>query len=107
MIMKHKKLYSVAIYLVDQVYGGPEEGGWYYTVGQLCKDPEFAKYLRGFDDQEAAFDYAYSINHDDEYIISLNANRPSTHSVLSEGEFAAIVVEGYPADFPAERPHYE
>jgi hypothetical protein len=26
---------TVAVYLMDRAYGGPEEGGWYYDVGYL------------------------------------------------------------------------
>jgi hypothetical protein len=28
-------LHVVAIYYEDRVYGGPEEGGWWYTEGEL------------------------------------------------------------------------
>lgn len=28
-------VYVTAVYAVDRVYGGPEEGGWYYTYGDL------------------------------------------------------------------------
>jgi Zn-finger nucleic acid-binding protein len=30
-------LYVVARYYVDQHYGGPEEGGWWYDAGELDK----------------------------------------------------------------------
>lgn len=29
------KQYVVAVYETDRAYGGPEEGGWWYTVGEL------------------------------------------------------------------------
>lgn len=102
----NKAFYSVAIYLIDRVYGGPEEGGWYYTAGELATEPEFAKYLRGFDEFDEAHRYANSVN-DDPFLITINADRPDTHSVLSEGRYAAIVSEGVPTHFPLERPHYE
>jgi hypothetical protein len=28
-------LYVVAVYVEDRNYGGPEEGGWWYTAGEL------------------------------------------------------------------------
>lgn len=101
-----KAFYSVAIYLVDRKYGGPEEGGWYYTAGELATEPEFAKYLRGFDNIDDAYDYAASVD-DDPFLITINANRPSISSVLSEGQYFACVNEGVPASFPTEQPHYE
>ena len=30
---------SIAVYLVERLYGGPEEGGWYYDSVELCTDP--------------------------------------------------------------------
>ncbi len=27
--------YVVAVYTLDRAYGGPEEGGWWYTIGDL------------------------------------------------------------------------
>ncbi len=32
-------MHSVAVYLVQRLYGGLEEGGWYYDSGELCTDP--------------------------------------------------------------------
>jgi len=32
-------MHSVAVYLVQRLYGGPEEGGWHYDSGALCTDP--------------------------------------------------------------------
>ena len=37
----------------------------------------------------------------------LNKGRRSIGSVLSEGEYWAVINPGYPAPFPAERPRYE
>ncbi len=27
----------VNVYMADRAYGGPEEGGWYYTYGEALK----------------------------------------------------------------------
>ena len=35
---------SIAVYLVQLAYGGPEEGGWYYQAGELCTDPELTAF---------------------------------------------------------------
>lgn len=43
------KAYGVAVYALDRVYGGPEEGDWWYNTGQLVHRET------GFCDKEAAF----------------------------------------------------
>lgn len=35
--MEQPTLYVVARYATDRAYGGPEEGGWWYDVGELEK----------------------------------------------------------------------
>ena len=36
-----KKRYWAVVYEVDRIYGGPEEGGWWYDAGTLVKSKEF------------------------------------------------------------------
>ena len=35
---------SIAVYLVQRLYGGPEDGGWYYDAGELCTVPELTAF---------------------------------------------------------------
>ena len=101
-----RKFYTVAIYMEDRAYGGPEEGGWYYDTAQLVTEPRAATLLRGFDNQKDAFDYADALNQ--VYMPQWNEGRPEVSSVLSEGRYYAIVNEGMPAPYyPEETPHYE
>lgn len=94
--MKHSG-YFVNIYLADVAYGGPEEGGWWYPVGEAVRS--FAFHTRKKAERckrlvERAIDKA-------------NESRPSISSVLSQGQFR-IALEKHPAqDFPQVRPHYE
>ena len=37
-------MHSIAVYLIQRVYGGPEEGGWYYDAGELCVDLDLAAF---------------------------------------------------------------
>lgn len=46
--------WCVAVYETDRRYGGPEEGGWWYTSGELA---EHAK-IRFFDRYKDAYDYS-------------------------------------------------
>lgn len=96
--------YSVAIALQDRAYGGPEEGGWYYTCGEVC--PEHADKLRGFASEADAIAYARELN-DSSFLAELNEGRRPISSVLSEGRYVAHVFDGLPANYPATRPHYE
>ncbi len=97
------KLYSVAVYLVDRAYGGPEEGGWWFDSGE--PDEEMAQFTRLFHNEDLAYDYRARV--ENKLCFKLNKGRRSISSVLSEGEYHARVETGLPAAFPAERPRYE
>ena len=45
---------SIAVYLVQLAYGGPEEGGWFHQAGALCTDPESAAFGTTFADGQEA-----------------------------------------------------
>lgn len=101
-----RKFYTVAIYMEDLAYGGPEEGGWYYDTAQLVTEPEAAQFLRGFDKEAEARAYAKELN--STIMPQWNEGRPDISSVLSEGCYRAIVSEGMPQPYyPETRPHYE
>lgn len=103
--MSNKGFYTVAVYLVDRAYGGPEEGGWWYDCGQLVDDAAFAK-PKIFDNEDEAIDYARERNLDlDE---TVNKGRREISSVLSNGRYCAMVCDGYPEPYyPERKPHYE
>jgi hypothetical protein len=82
----------VNVYAVTRVYGGPEEGGWWYDTGELM-------FCKPFENADDAYEYAESIS--DKY--------PTTgkrYSVLG-GEDYNVRVENDPGeDFPKETPYY-
>jgi hypothetical protein len=96
------RFYSVAIYLVDKAWGGPEEGGWWYTFG--IPSIEHVEQTRLFQKLEEAQEYQKTLGL---LTSSLNSTRRSINSVLSEGEFQACLFPGNPEVFPKVRPHYE
>lgn len=49
--------WSVGVYTVCSVYGGPEEGGWYYDAGSLDQPRK----IRVFEDYEEAEAYQASL----------------------------------------------
>ena len=96
--------YTVAIYLVDRAFGGHEEGGWWYECGEPAN--ELAAKTRGFARENDANRYAEKLNRS-AVIAELNEGRPEASSVLSRGQYAAVVCQGFPAPFPATRPQFE
>lgn len=97
--------WTVAINLVDRAYGGPEEGGWYYDCGEPSTAPRLARWTRVFTNEDEAIAYAHRLN--DSVCKRANRGRRSRYSALSDGEYGAIVHDGYPAEWPEQRPHYE
>lgn len=103
----HPTFGCVSVYLCDLAYGGPEEGGWWFDYGVPCTDePELAAKLMVFTSKRDAYEYREQLQkYLDEHF---NAGRRPVSSVLSEGEYRAIVDVGhYPQPYPAQPPHYE
>jgi hypothetical protein len=95
-------MYAVNFYLVDQVFGGREEGGWYFTYGEPILHPLNRVFLTL---KKAKRHQTKCLEVERE----LNEGLPSIHSVLSQGQFRVYISEKneLPAPFPKVRPHYE
>ncbi len=101
---------SVAVYLTQRAYGGPEEGGWYYDSGELCTDPALTAFgvtfTEGHEDRARTMALEVQAHLDRDWNVGDNARGIS--SVLSAGRFEAHVHDGWPPlAYPAERPRYE
>lgn len=94
----------VAIYLVDQAYGGPEEGGWWFDCGERYKG--FEPIVCGDRDaQHAAFAKCQAFIEEHR----MNEGRHEPSSVLCEGWYeprSFAYRNGAPAFFPERRPTY-
>jgi hypothetical protein len=102
--------WTVAVYLQDREYGGPEEGGWWYDTGRrvdTLAEAGLNPAICVFHNEDDAYGFADSIN----AILDITINkqrRSDIGSVLSEGRFIAEVHEGWPPEYyPDQRPHYE
>ena len=102
-------MYSVAIYNATQMYGGPEEGGWWYDQLSLSSEDNLALHTKFFQNEDDAYAYSRYLNRTvcEEYN---KLNEYEYTSVLAEPDayITAQVHEGYPPTYdPDERPHYE
>ena len=99
LMVKHErdrpaKWWSVAVYETWQVYGGPEEGGWYYTAGELVNHAM----VRFFSDYQEAYDYTQELWL---WCLDENKNRSDVKVTVK-----AFTEEMPGATFPKRRPHY-
>ncbi|QIG74943.1 hypothetical protein EVC13_022 [Rhizobium phage RHph_I65] len=94
--------YFVGVYHMDKAYGGPEEGGWYYTTYMLQPDQA----VHSFSDMETAKAFAKELN--EGILAKENEGLPEISSVLSVGRLIARAFEGeLPEMEPLHIPRYE
>lgn len=107
--------YTVAIFIVNLAYGGPEEGGWWYKRGHPVEEiPEginphdLVTVFAGesnLDAPDEAHKWAEALQL--QLDAGPNKGRREISSVLSTGRYCAVVCEGWPRAYPETRPHYE
>jgi hypothetical protein len=102
---RRPQFWTVAIYLCDRSYGGPEEGGWWFDTG--VRMDGIAPIPRIFGTADAAYEYARDLQATLDDGLNATGNRDLS-SVCCEGRYCAEVYEGYPPPhYPERRPHYE
>lgn len=89
----------INVYLCDRAYGGPEEGGWWYSCGEVvaslpCDDVHSA----------ASVQLAECLRN---WCLDQNAGRAPVHSVCSEGQYEVRIQQVAGRDYPETRPVYE
>lgn len=88
--------WTVAVYTAYQVYGGPEEGGWWYAAGSLTEHGR----VRFFDDFEAAQAYSNELL---DWVEEQNAQRDRGDERL----VVRCTTNAMPdTHYPRKRPHY-
>jgi hypothetical protein len=103
------RLLWVGAYDADRMFGGPEEGGWWYEYGLLITDgrlyaqigqlPSVHKYLSDAIRARNAMQLALD---------PLNQGKPDIDSVCCPGRCRAEIHEGsLPFEYPAQRPSWE
>lgn len=92
--------YVLAFYEIDLAYGGPEEGGWYYSTAELVRTWRTEK------NEEKAYALARRANR---LLSHIQRHQREVSSVLySGGRYAVHVYENIAPQYePEHRPHYE
>lgn len=92
--------YVLAFYEIDRVYGGPEEGGWYFDCGNLVRAFKVTR------NREHAYAMCQRANR---LLDRLQRNKRDIGSVAYKGGRHWVMVHENtaPKHFPETRPHYE
>ena len=85
------------VYLIDQAYGGCEEGGWWYTYGQAVRS--IAVPMNEVAPVKARLDHHCEAENSE--------RRSDISSVLSEGRYECLIQPEPAQDWPQESQHYE
>jgi hypothetical protein len=93
---KKEKIY-VNVYLVNQEYGGREEGGWYYNSGEPIESHAFFSRRKADD----------ALRVIKAQVAEDNKQRPALWSVRSCGVFEARIEDHPAAAYPNHSPRYE
>lgn len=97
-----KPMLFLNIYILNQSFGGPEEGGWWYTTGEPVKIAATFFNLENARKAQSALQER----------IDAERNKPmgaraNLYSVACEGRMNCQVEPHPPQFFPDRRPHYE
>ncbi len=100
---------SIALYLVSRIYGGPQEGGWWFDAGYpvlMAEHPALLpRFIHSMDE-----DAIHSALNDMKAVLNasgLNNGRRPLGSVLATNIYQIRESDGLPTAFPAVTPIYE
>ena len=93
-----KTYVHVNAYSVDRIYGGPEEGGWWYDSGE----PLGSIMIEDTDENRTAAKNLLR----ERFSSQFEGNR-DRHSVIGEENLEIYVEDHHAKPYPETRPHYE
>ena len=92
------QLFYLNEYTTNREYGGPEEGGWWFDVGQ------FETCHGVYPTERAAKDALEGLK---DWVESVNAHQYPPSSVACDGYTRIFIEDQEGEDYPQQRPHYE
>lgn len=106
---KAPRSWFVHRYEVWQEYGGPEEGGWWYTQGEPAEGPAWLWYPLGYRDEEEAYARCREMNDAEHARREAEESHGFTSVMSARGTFFTFTVEDTvdPTEYPVDRPYYE
>lgn len=96
-----RKVYYVNLYIQDRAYGGPEEGGWWFDVGEFIRSHTFK-----FTSYEAAR-ARYQLLNERTNRTANDGRNTDINSVMCEGEYRWVIENEPGQSYPQSRPFYE
>lgn len=106
--------YYLNVYDVGDAYGGSEEGGWWFKVGEFLECVGTASSLSKAKDQRDQFEKRvteYRMGYGEHDGVDANGDGDDSCMLLGgrwgDGELSVFIEEHVGKDFPTERPHYE
>lgn len=99
--------YYINRYTVNQAYGGPEEGGWWFECGIYQMSIPRLLYASGAKEVAIALRDRLQEQTDEEQDAGPDAYRRNLSSVCCEGRTVWRLETHEGKDYPTERPHYE
>tara|TARA_R100001530_G_C4265363_1_gene141657 strand:- start:325 stop:663 length:339 start_codon:yes stop_codon:yes gene_type:complete len=108
--------YYVNKYEIDNCYGGPEEGGWYYTRGIFieCLAGPFSKRINAKNWKLKTFPHGisteYKMGHGPHDGVDSDGNGDDNYLLCGgawgQGSIKAVIEEHTGKDFPETQPYY-
>jgi len=106
--------YYLNVYDVGDAYGGSEEGGWWFKVGEFLECVGTANSLAKAKDQRDQFEKRvteYRMGYGEHDGVDANGDGDDSCMLLGgrwgDGELNIFIEEHGGKDFPTERPYYE
>ena len=90
----HWNQYYVNVYEIDRGYGGPEEGGWWYDIGNPVLSVPF-------DLLKEAKEYQETL------LVKYPRTGKSSSVIYSGGDYQVMIERYFAEAYPKETPHYE
>jgi hypothetical protein len=99
--VSYATVFYANVYRVDQLFGGPEEGGWWYDAGEFLELESEGPFI----DREAAQLAAKRIK--GKFCALMNEGTRPRWSAAGSADYEVTVESHQGRSYPTRKPHYE